>query len=77
MSAIRQQGHRLPALVRLLKDGQFRWMLTEYPDNLYLRELGRPVYSQEMQNIAPNLRPEGGGGGRESIECVWLNYRPS
>jgi 16S rRNA G966 N2-methylase RsmD len=49
-------------LVRLLKSAKFRWMLTEYPNELYYRELGQPFFVQDVQLNAVNFQVTGGQG---------------
>lgn len=59
-------------LVRLLKEAKFRWMLSEYRNNLYVRELGEPFLTRDVQLKATNYRQDGGKERR--VECVWKNY---
>lgn len=60
-------------LARFLRDAPFRWMLSEYKHDLYLRELGPPFWTKEVQLRAPSYRLANGGKERR-IECVWKNY---
>jgi len=56
-------------LVELLKGARFRWMLIEYGSDIYLRELGPPRWTKEVQLIALQARR----GGRRT-ECLWTSY---
>lgn len=60
-------------LVRLLKTANFKWMLTEYRHELYLRELGQPFFTKDVQLNTVNFHVTGGQERRQ--ECVWANYR--
>ena len=59
-------------LVRTLKRANFKWMLSEYPNELYLRELGQPIFAENVQLKAANYHQNGGKERR--IECIWRNY---
>jgi len=59
-------------LVRLLKAAEFKWMLTEYPNELYYRELGEPFFVKDVQLNAVKFRATGGRDRR--LECAWKNY---
>jgi hypothetical protein len=59
-------------LVAHLKAARYKWMLSEYPAELYLRELGPPVWSRDVQLLATNFHAVGGKARR--TECVWTNY---
>jgi len=59
-------------LVRLLKAARFKWMHTEYPNELYYRELGEPFFVKDVQLNAVNFRATGGRDRR--LECAWKNY---
>jgi len=59
-------------LVQVLRDAKFKWMLTEYPHELYYRELGQPFFIKDMQLNAVNFQVTGGKHRR--LECVWKNY---
>ena len=46
--------------MRSLKRANFRWMLSEYPNDLYLRELGQPIFAENVQLKAANYHQNGG-----------------
>jgi site-specific DNA-adenine methylase len=56
------------ALTRLLSRAKFRWMLTEYRQDFYLKALGKPCYTRSMQLACD------GKGVRTREECVWKNF---
>ena len=60
-------------LAHHLKTAKFRWMLTEYRHDLYLRQLGEPFFTKDTQLIAADHRLENRGKERR-LECVWKNY---
>lgn len=57
-----------PALVRVLLQARFKWLLTEYSHPLYVNNLGKPFYSLPMQLACD------GRGNRQRVECVWKNF---
>jgi len=59
-------------LVRFLKTANFKWMLSEYPNDLYLRELGQPFFAEDVQPKTANYHQNGGKERR--IECIWRNH---
>ena len=60
-------------LLRLLKEARFRWLLSGFGHELYIRELGQPFHAEEVQLAVTNPRIAGKGEGRR-VECVWRNY---
>jgi site-specific DNA-adenine methylase len=60
-------------LLRLLKGARFKWLLSGYDHESYIRELGQPFYAEDMQLAVTNPRIAGKGEGRR-VECVWRNY---
>lgn len=60
-------------LVRVLLTAKFRWMLSEYSNDLYTTHLGQPQYTKDMQLIAADHNLANGGKERR-IECIWKNY---
>lgn len=55
-------------MVRLLSRAKFRWMLTEYEQDIYLDAFGEPQYKQVVQLACD------GRGYDTRTECVWTNY---
>lgn len=56
-------------MIKMLLNAKFRWMLTEYEQEFYLKAFGEPCFRKEMQ-----LACDGGRGKRRRTECVWTNY---
>jgi site-specific DNA-adenine methylase len=59
-------------LVCFLKRAKFKWMLSEYPKDLYLREFGEPFFTENVQLKTANYHKNGGKERR--LECLWKNY---
>jgi site-specific DNA-adenine methylase len=58
------------SLIKLLSTAKFRWMLSEYPSNLYLEAFGKPFCTMSVQLACD------GNGTKRRTECVWINYQP-
>jgi site-specific DNA-adenine methylase len=56
-------------MVDVLSKAKFKWMLTEYEQEFYLKAFGKPCYTENVQ-----LACDGGRGRRRRIECVWKNF---
>jgi len=56
------------SMVKMLKKAKFKWMLTEYEQNIYLDAFGVPRHKQVVQLACD------GRGDRCRTECVWTNY---
>lgn len=54
-------------MVDILSNAKFRWMLTEYEQDIYLKAFGKPRKKQVQ--LACD-----GRGNRRRVECVWTNY---
>src|ERR1017187_924590 len=61
-------GFDHPGLVKWLKHAKFRWMLTEYRQDIYIRAFGEPVWTKEVQVSMA------GAKRWKAVECVWTNY---
>jgi site-specific DNA-adenine methylase len=61
-------GFDHPGLVKWLKHANFRWMLTEYRHDFYIRAFGEPVWTKEVQVSMA------GAKRWNAVECVWTNY---
>jgi site-specific DNA-adenine methylase len=60
-------------LVALLKRAKFRWILSEYRNDLYIRELGEPFLTKRMPNRLRHPRQcRQNPSYRE--ECLWKNF---
>ena len=55
-------------MVKVLLKAKFRWMLTEYEQEFYLKAFGRPCFKREMQLCCDGL------GFRHRQEHVWRNF---
>ena len=55
-------------MVKLLKNAKFKWMLTEYRQDIYVAEFGEPKYKKFVQ-LACDGRCD-----KQRTECVWTNY---
>jgi len=51
-------------MVDVLKHASFKWMLTEYRQDFYVKAFGEPFHTKHVSNL---LSPE----GSRRIECVW------
>jgi site-specific DNA-adenine methylase len=60
-------------MVALLKGAKFRWILSEYRNDLYSRELGEPFLTKRMPNRLRHPRQGGAKSYRE--ECLWRNFK--
>jgi hypothetical protein len=61
----------IPAeLVRWLKDAPCGWILCEYRQPFYLANLGKPLYTREVQNRATNFAK---APQQRRFECLWTN----
>ncbi len=56
------------AMVKTLSGARFRWMLTEYEQDFYIKAFGRPCYTKRMQLACD------GRGLRRRTECMWKNF---
>jgi site-specific DNA-adenine methylase len=56
-------------MVSILKRARFKWMLTEYEQNIYLEAFGEPCCRRVVQLACD------GRGNRNRTECVWTNYK--
>ena len=56
------------AMISLLLKAKFKWMLTEYEQEIYLKAFGQPTYRRAVQLACD------GRGNRTRVECVWTNY---
>jgi site-specific DNA-adenine methylase len=54
-------------LVTVLENAPFRWVLSEYAQDLYLSRLGQPFHTAEM-------RLQGAAGQGRAVECLWKNF---
>jgi site-specific DNA-adenine methylase len=59
-------------LVDELKSAKYRWILSEYPNDLYLDAFGPPFWTKDVQLCSTNFRDDGGKERR--VECLWRNY---
>jgi site-specific DNA-adenine methylase len=59
-------------LVEELQNAEYRWILSEYPHDLYLDAFGPPFWSKNVQLCSTNFRQDGGKERR--VECLWRNY---
>ena len=55
-------------MVETLKKAKFKWMLTEYRQDFYVKAFGEPCYTKPVQLACD------GRGSRSRVECVWKNY---
>ncbi len=55
-------------MVALLSEAKFKWMLTEYEQDFYLKAFGKPCYRKVVQLACD------GRGTKSRTECVWRNY---
>jgi site-specific DNA-adenine methylase len=56
------------ALLRVLTQASFKWILTEYRQDFYTPVLGKPCWMKSMQLACD------GRGNRRRVECVWKNF---
>lgn len=54
-------------LVEELKAAPFRWILSEYRNDLYVRAFGEPFWLKEVHR---SCNPQGG----RRVECMWKNF---
>jgi site-specific DNA-adenine methylase len=59
-------------LVDELKSAKYRWILSEYPNDLYLEAFGPPFWTKDVQLCSTNFRDDAGKERR--VECLWRNY---
>lgn len=55
------------AMVEVLKDAKFKWLLTEYDQEFYREHLGAPALQFNVQHMGNNATGQ-------RIESVWRNY---
>lgn len=59
------------AMVRLLEKARFKWLLTEYRQDFYVKYLGKPFFTKNVQLVGTDLRK---CGQERRTECMWKNY---
>ena len=57
-----------PGFVEWLKRARFRWMLTEYRQDFYVKAFGEPSWTKKVQVAMAGARRW------SAVECVWTNY---
>jgi len=67
--AYSSKGFDFFGMVEVLSKAKFKWMLTEYEQEFYLKAFGKPCYTETVQ-----LACDGGRGRRRRTECVWKNF---
>ena len=55
-------------MVKVLLKAKFKWMLTEYNQDFYVKAFGTPCYTSDVQLACD------GRGNRRRLECVWKNF---
>ena len=63
-------GINYEKLARQLADAKFKWVLSEYPDPLYLNILGTPRYTRDVQLVVTNFAH---WEQERRFECLWSN----
>jgi site-specific DNA-adenine methylase len=61
-------------MIDLLLNARFRWVLSEYPDEIYVRAFGKPLIELDCQKI---IKANARGRGKKSDrapECLWRNF---
>jgi site-specific DNA-adenine methylase len=56
-------------LFRLLENARFKWLLSEYPEQIYLDHFGDPCFVQDVKLLCTR-----DGGEQIRTECLWKNY---
>lgn len=55
-------------MVQTLVNAKFKWMLTEYKQDFYLKAFGKPYWTKDVQLACDGI------GTRTRTECVWRNF---
>ncbi len=61
-------------LVAELKNAKYRWILSEYLNDLYLDAFGPPIWSKDVQLCSTNFKHDSDHGRSRRIECLWRNF---
>jgi DNA adenine methylase len=60
-------------MVEILKNANFKWVLSEYEQPLYIEAFGEPVLRIPVKRGMG--KPNGGSKGqKEAVECFWTNF---
>jgi DNA adenine methylase len=60
-------------MVKVLRNAKFKWLLSEFSHELYIKELGDPFFQKDVQLVGTNYTFTNAGKERRT-ECVWRNY---
>lgn len=70
--AYSSKGFDYEALVQLLVNAKFKWILTEYYQTFYAKALGKPCREVGVQLASASFTTNGGKERR--TECIWKNF---
>lgn len=70
--AYSSKGFDYEALVQLLANAKFKWILTEYYQTFYAKALGKPCREVGVQLASASFATNGGKERR--TECIWKNF---
>lgn len=57
-------------MAKILKDANFKWVLSEYETDMYLDILGKPVDKYEVRLLSTNFKHK---EQSKKVECLWTN----